>query len=94
MWSRGRRRAATDTQGQSIDLLVSNGRIDGRHGADQCEGPDPIAGLGLLDGEGGDSEAAFKSRSGIEELEHQVTSLTERLAMEVKAYWFEVESQG
>lgn len=45
-------------------------------------------------GEDSDPKVAFKSRSAVGHLEHQVISLTERLAMEVKHYWFDVEPQA
>lgn len=45
-------------------------------------------------GEDFDPKVAFKSRSEVGKLEHQVISLSERLAMEVEHYWFEVEPQS
>lgn len=41
-----------------------------------------------------DPKVAFKSRSAVSNLEHQVISLTERLAMEVEHYWFDIEPQA
>ena len=41
-----------------------------------------------------DPKVAFKSQKAVENLEHQVISLTERLAMEVDHYWFAVEPQA
>jgi hypothetical protein len=45
-------------------------------------------------GEDFDPKVAFKSRSEVGKLEHQVISLSDRLAMEVEHYWFEVEPQS
>jgi hypothetical protein len=45
-------------------------------------------------GEDFDPKVAFKSRTAVGHLEHQVISLTERLAMEVPNYWFDLEPQG
>jgi hypothetical protein len=42
-------------------------------------------------GEDFDPKVAFKSRSAVGNLEHQVISIAERLAMEVPSYWFDVE---
>ena len=38
-----------------------------------------------------DPKVAFKSRTAVGNLEHQVISIAERLAMEVPSYWFDVE---
>ncbi len=41
-----------------------------------------------------DPKVAFKSRTAVGHLEHQVISLAERLAMEVPTYWFNIEPLG
>jgi hypothetical protein len=41
-----------------------------------------------------DPKVAFKSRSAVGNLEHQVISIAERLAMEVPSYWFNLEPHG
>jgi hypothetical protein len=45
-------------------------------------------------GEDFDPKVAFKSRTAVGNLAHQVISIAERLAMEVPSYWFEVEPHG
>lgn len=45
-------------------------------------------------GEDFDPKVAFKSRSAVGNLEHQVISIAKRLAMEVPSYFFEVEPHG
>lgn len=41
-------------------------------------------------GEDFDPKVAFKSRASVQDLENQVLRLSERLAMQVQSYWFEV----
>lgn len=45
-------------------------------------------------GEDFDPKVAFKSERAVRDLEHQVISLAERLAMDVPSYWFDVEPKG
>ncbi len=45
-------------------------------------------------GEDFDPKVAFKSRSEVGKLEHQVISLSDRLAMEVENYWFDLEPRS
>jgi hypothetical protein len=45
-------------------------------------------------GEDFDPKVAFKSKTAVGDLEHQVVRLSERLAMGVDSYWFEVEPKS